>query len=51
MRILVSPEPLNHVPLNTRNIVTNRLTPYDLIDENGAVKRPPEERLDVETGP
>lgn len=43
VRFLVSEKPLNYVPLNARNIVTERLTPYDLLDNDGALKKPTEE--------
>jgi hypothetical protein len=35
---LISSEPLRHVPRNAVNIVTNRLTPYDIVNDNGTLK-------------
>jgi len=42
VRFLISKEPLMHVPLNARNIVTERLTPYDLFNKDGTLKKPAE---------
>jgi hypothetical protein len=46
VQYLVSPKPLNNVPLGSRNIVTERLTPYDLLDTNGTLKKATEETVE-----
>jgi hypothetical protein len=43
MYIVTRDEELHSVPYGARNIVTERLTPYDLLEENGTLKRPIEE--------
>lgn len=40
---LVTDKPVEHIPLGAVNIVTERLTPYDLLDEQGRLKKPAEE--------
>jgi len=35
---LISSEPLRRVPRNAVNIVTNKLTPYDIVNEDGTLK-------------
>jgi hypothetical protein len=39
VQYLVSQKPLGTVPLGSRNIVTERLTPYDLLDTDGTLKK------------
>jgi hypothetical protein len=39
VQYLVSQKPLRDVPLGSRNIVTERLTPYDLLDSDGTLKK------------
>lgn len=46
VQYLVSPKPLNNVPLGSRNIVTERLTPYDLLDTDGTLKKATEETVE-----
>jgi hypothetical protein len=43
MYIVTRDKELNSVPYGARNIVTERLTPYDLLEEDGTLKRPIEE--------
>lgn len=43
MEILLTREPLDNVPFRARNIVTERLTPYDLLDAEGRIIRPRDE--------
>ncbi|MCX8037061.1 MAG: hypothetical protein N3D11_08470 [Candidatus Sumerlaeia bacterium] len=40
VRFLVSEKPLSYIPKGAKNIVTERLTPYDLLESDGTLKRP-----------
>ncbi|MFH0793378.1 MAG: hypothetical protein V2A74_05035 [bacterium] len=37
---LISPKPLDHIPRGSVNVVTDKLTPYDLLNSDGTVKQP-----------
>ena len=37
---LISREPIENIPLNAVNLVTNKLTPYDLLNTDGTLKKP-----------
>lgn len=45
---LVSPKPLKQVPPGKLNIVTTHLTPYDILNEDGTLKAPPEKKESIE---
>lgn len=42
--ILITPQPMSNIPLNAINVVSDKLTPYDLIDHEGRLKKPSEKR-------
>lgn len=44
-QFLLSQDPQPKVPENQINVLSNNLTPYDIIDRNGDVKKPELERL------
>lgn len=46
VEILVTQEPLRNVPLNSINVVTNSLTPYDLLESDGTLRKPKDEPVD-----
>jgi len=46
VQYLISQKPLTTVPLGSRNIVTERLTPYDLLDSDGTLKKATEESVE-----
>lgn len=37
---LISREPIENIPLNAVNLVTNKLTPYDILNTDGTLKKP-----------
>jgi len=37
---LISSEPIENIPRNAVNLVTNKLTPYDLLNADGTLKKP-----------